>query len=197
MRKRLPLFLAALAVAAALLLGSGTVGRWLYPQAYWEIVSGECGRQGLDPFLLYGVMYTESRCDPAARSKAGASGLMQLTPETYQWLRSLEGQEGEGDIFDPAENIHYGCAYLLLLLRQYDGDLKTALAAYNAGMGNVAKWLGDPELSQDGRALDAIPFPETERYVERVAWAREKYLLFYGGTGRPGADFLDRLVGTF
>jgi soluble lytic murein transglycosylase len=70
-------------------------------------------------------------------------------------------------IFDPDLNIKIGCNYLAWLLNRYE-NMNTALAAYNAGNGNVDKWLKNPDYSSNGRTLDFIPFTETRNYVERV-----------------------------
>lgn len=112
------------------------------------------GRQGLDPALVLAVVIQESGGDPLAVSSRGATGLMQLMPETAREL-------GVRDATSPSQNLAGGSRYLGELLRQYEGDLDLALAAYNAGPGNVQ------------RAGRAVPdFPETRQYIHRV---RELY----------------------
>ena len=189
----------AVLLAAVLLLGTGVLGRLRYPAPHQDLVTRESASLGLDPNLVSSLIYHESRWDPNARSSAGARGLMQLTEGTYQWMRSVEGQE-EGDpsrLFEPQENIHYGCALLRLLLSQYDGRVDTALAAYNAGMGNVGEWLEDPALSDDGVTLKSIPFRETDRYVKAVLDGREKYRVLYQDSGNPVGDFFARMAAAF
>ena len=190
---------AVLLAVVLILLGTGVLGRLRYPAPHQDLVTRESASLGLDPNLVSSLIYHESRWDPNARSSAGARGLMQLTEGTYQWLRSLAGEE-EADpqrLFDPAENVHYGCALLHLLLEHYDGRVDTALAAYNAGMGNVGEWLQDPDLSEDGATLKRIPFPETERYVRAVLSGQEKYRVLYEGTGDPFGDFFRRMAAAF
>ena len=105
---------------------------------------------GLEPSLILAVVMEESGGDPAARSAKGALGLMQLMPDTAT-------EVGVADRSSPAQNLSGGADYLARMLRRYEGRLDLALAAYNAGPGNV------------DRAGRAVPgFPETERYVARV-----------------------------
>lgn len=137
--KRGCLTLAVLTVAVAVvvvlfgprLLEGGL--RLLYPQRYTELVEREAAEFDLEPNLVYAIIKTESGFDPQARSHADAMGLMQLTQETFDWILSLyPTEDGSGDIWDPGDNIHCGCALLRLLLDQY-GTVEVALAAYNAG----------------------------------------------------------------
>ena len=78
-------------------------------------------------------------------------------------------------LYDPETNIHIGCWYLRYLLDMYESNLPTALAAYNAGLGNVSKWLVNPEYSKDGENLDSVPYTETDGYVKKTLKYMEKY----------------------
>ena len=129
--------------------------------------------------MVYAIIKTESGFDPQARSHADAMGLMQLTQETFDWILSLyPTEDGSGDIWDPGDNIHCGCALLRLLLDQY-GTVEVALAAYNAGMGNVSGWLESGDYSHDGETLHTIPYPETDAYVKKVQRAYGLYQKLY------------------
>ncbi len=152
----------------------------LYPRPYEELVDREAQEFSLDKNLVYAVMRTESRFRADAQSRAGAIGLMQLTPSTFEWICSLYPPENGGeDVTDPGDNIHCGCALLRLLLDQYK-NLEVALCAYNAGMGNVESWLGEEKYSHDGESLHTIPYPETDSYVKKVKKAMGRYQSLYG-----------------
>lgn len=111
----------------------------------------------IDPKLVKAVVRNESCFDKMALSRAGAQGLMQLMPATAESL-------GVNDPFDAVQNIRGGTQYLSQLMKKYNNNLALSLAAYNAGPGSVAKYDGVP------------PFPETQRYIERVMKTYRQYL---------------------
>lgn len=175
--------LLVLAVALALMLWgkqmTGSVLKLLYPRSYSQIVKQEAAAFSLDENLVYAVIRAESKFDAKAKSSAGALGLMQLTPETFDWVLTKYPADSESpNILTPADNVHAGCAMLRLLIDQF-GSVDVALSAYNAGMGNVAQWLDDESYSHDGTNLHTIPFPETEAYVKRVLANMAMYQKLY------------------
>ncbi len=122
------------------------------------------------------VINTESGFRPLARSPKGAGGLMQLTAETAQWMAETMGIAFQpDDVWEPAANIAIGCYFLQWLEDYYEGDTLLTLCAYNAGIGNVNRWLADSAYSGDGKTLKSIPFPETAEYVKRVEHNRQVY----------------------
>lgn len=160
---------------------------WLkitHPFKYEQIVRNYAHEYRLDPLLVAAVINVESKFDPNAESNKGAKGLMQLMDETALWgsgetgMKTFESEQ----LFIPEINIRLGCWYLSRLLSQYDGNTAIALAAYNGGSGNVAKWLQDPLYSKDGKNLETIPFRETDAYVERVMKQYASYQELYGKT---------------
>jgi len=123
-----------------------------------RIIHEAAGRHHVDADLIMAVIMAESQFNPSARSKKGARGLMQLMPITADALDVV-------DIYSPEENVNAGARHLKWLLDRFDGDLRMALAAYNAGAQNVLRHDGVP------------PFPETQAYVKRVMeyYAEIKY----------------------
>ena len=150
----------------------------MYPRHYQAIVEQNSAAYGIPCELIYAVIRSESNFDPNAQSPAGARGLMQLMPQTYEWIAWRLREDAAADaIWEPGQNIRYGC-YLLSYYYQKYSNWESALAAYNAGDGNVDRWLADPAYSEDGRLTD-IPFAETRNYVKRVEAAREAYEELY------------------
>ncbi len=150
-----------------------------YPLRYEAIVRTHARNYDLPPTLLAAVIYAESKFDPSARSGAGAVGLMQLLPDTARGIAARTGGDGfvVSDLLDPEINVRYGSWYLRNLLNRYDDDLRTALAAYHAGPGNVDAWR---------RKGVGIQVPETRAYVDRVLDAQEVYADAYAEElGRP------------
>ena len=115
-----------------------------------------------------------------AVSAADAVGLMQVTQETGWWAAEQMGLDPDTiDMTDPETNIRIGCWYLNWLLDKFEGVTETALAGYNAGHGNVDKWLADEAMSADGITLEEIPFEETRSYVKKVQLVQKVYQYIY------------------
>lgn len=129
--------------------------------------------------IIYAVIKTESSFQPDAVSPAGAVGLMQITPATFEWLCTKTGEEPDIRLLkDPETNIRYGTYFLSLLHHEFRA-WETVYAAYNAGRSRVKGWLDTEEYNNNGR-LKNIPIKETREYVEKVkASALEYEKLYY------------------
>jgi soluble lytic murein transglycosylase len=147
------------------------------PLRHEDIIRQQAADKGLDPALIAGVIYTESRFRDQT-SHAGAKGLMQLLPSTADDIARKSGGTAfvQGDLADPQVNISYGSFYLRYLLNHYGGNVVLAVAAYNAGEGKVDEWVF--AARHRGENFDHtrhIPFPETRHYVQQVLEMRGKY----------------------
>ena len=157
---------------------SDAVDRRNYPREYEDVVKKYSLEYGVPEYVIYAVIRTESGFDSGAKSSAGALGLMQITPTTFDWMLSKthEGYE-TGMLYDPDTNIKYGTYLLSYLYLKYN-NWENVFAAYNAGDSRVDGWLADPEISKDGKLTD-IPIEETKNYVKKVSSAVEKYKELY------------------
>lgn len=154
-----------------------------YPLGYQTEVEQAADKYGVDKYLIYAVIKTESNFDPDAVSHAGAIGLMQLMPVTFDWVMTYyAGEEYKDytaeDLKNPGINIDFGAHVLALLLDMY-GNEDTAICAYNAGIGNVDRWLEDSMYSDDGLSLKTVPLEETENYRRLVAQNKSCYMRLY------------------
>ena len=151
-----------------------------YSLEYREMITEYSVEYALDPYLVAAVIHCESSGRADAVSKSGAIGLMQIMPETGDWIADkLEIKDFEAEkLNEPEINVRMGCWYLNFLMGRFSSNIVNVLAAYNAGHGNVDKWLEDGGLSEDGQ-LKNIPFEETDAYVEKVLYAYEKYQTLY------------------
>ncbi len=169
-----------IAVTAAVLFGAffvtgKSVMKLIYPMKYTEYVEKYSTEYGIETELLYAVIKTESSFNPDAVSNADAVGLTQITPETFDWLKSKLGEtEKSLSLKDPETSIKYGAFFLSYLLNEFE-ETDTALAAYHAGRGRVNGWLEDNNYSENGKTLNEIPIPETAHYVSKVNRALEVY----------------------
>jgi soluble lytic murein transglycosylase len=147
------------------------------PLRHEDIIRQQAGDKGLDPSLIAGVIYVESRFRDQT-SVAGAKGLMQILPSTADYIARKSGGTAfrQGDLATPQINIAYGSWYLRYLLQHYHGNELLALAAYNAGEGKVDEWYREASArGEDFEVATHIPFPETRNYVGRVLDVRERY----------------------
>lgn len=143
-------------VSAAMSAGPASTSAPIAAAHIEQLVNANAGAAGVDPALVKAIIANESGFDANATSKTGAQGLMQLEPQTASEL-------GVANAYDPAQNIWGGTRYIKGLLERFHGDLRLAVAAYNAGPGAVEKYGGIP------------PYAETQAYVDNVLGAYQKY----------------------
>lgn len=150
-----------------------------YKLAYTELIVSEAEKNDLDPALVAAVIFCESGYRPAVTSGAGAKGLMQLMPATAAEVAEKLGMVTytEEKLTEPEVNIALGCWYLRFLIDEFQSE-KAAIAAYNAGPGRTKSWLKEYGADDEGCPL-YIPYPETEKYVQKVTAARRMYAKLY------------------
>jgi soluble lytic murein transglycosylase len=181
-RRRLVLLALLIAGAAIALLSlkpwaDKAVQELKLPLRHEDVIRQQAAEKNLDPSLIAGVIYVESRFRDQT-SHAGAKGLMQLMPATADYIARKSGgtQFVQGDLADPQINISYGSWYLRYLLQHYNGNVALALAAYNAGEGKVDEWWREAaDRGEKFVVAKHIPFPETRAYVTKVLHARNSY----------------------
>ena len=157
----------------------------VFPIKYIDYVNEYSDEYNVDKILVLAMIKTESNFNEFATSKKEAKGLMQIMDDTALWANeSIKIDNFSLDmLYSPRENIQIGTWYLKWLLDKFN-DQDLAILAYNAGHGNVSKWLSDKSLSSDGVKLDNIPFEETNNYLLKVKFNYSVYNFLYGKLGR-------------
>ncbi|MBQ2991556.1 MAG: lytic transglycosylase domain-containing protein [Clostridia bacterium] len=164
-----------------------------HPLEYADMITYYAAVQGLDPALVSAIILCESSFNPKAESYLGARGLMQLMPDTAEWVAHKLDEDDASytfdRLYDPETNIRFGAWYLGYLSRRFDGDATKIVCAYHAGQGNVDAWLKNPQYSRNGVTLDVIPTSDTAAYASRVLRAMEVYRKYYfpAATQQPAA----------
>jgi soluble lytic murein transglycosylase len=180
-RRRLSMLAVAVLVGAGIAalvsgLGPNVAREITLPLRHDDIIRQQARDKSLDPALIAAVIYEESRFRDQT-SHAGARGLMQITPQTADAIAEHSGgvRFKQEDLADPQINISYGAYYLRLLIDHYGGNETLAVAAYNAGIGNVDRWVANAGGADKFNTAEHIPFPETRAYVENVLQRQQDY----------------------
>ena len=151
-----------------------------YKKDYSEYVSKYSEEYNVEEDLIYAIIKAESNFDPNAQSNKDAQGLMQLMYSTAEEIADkINISLTEDNILDPEININLGTNYISSLLNKYD-CVEVALAAYNAGSGNVDKWIENGVIQSDGSDIENIPYKETNTYVRKVMRDYNIYLQLEG-----------------
>ena len=215
---RLPVWLMLSLIVSVVLLLSGITAYWLmqgylrqcsdrhiseqrnidinYPLLYRDLIERYASEYNLSPAFVSAVIRNESSFRPREESGVGARGLMQLMPDTAEWIAGklkISGFAFER-MYDPESNIQFGCWYLNYLSKLYLGDPVAVTASYHAGQGQVKVWISDPLLSEDGFSLPLSSLPEgpTKNYTGRVlrdyGIYQEKYFSHPEASDSPGSS---------
>lgn len=142
----------------------------IYKTNYSEYVYKYSQENDIDPLLTFAIIKAESNFNRNIKSKSGAIGLMQLMESTA--IEQAEEVNEEiivtESLYNPEINIKIGTKYYSKLMKKYNNNMLLALAAYNAGIGNVDKWLKEGIIKEDGSDIENIPFKETNNYVRKI-----------------------------
>lgn len=150
----------------------------LFPFPYEELIVKWSKERNLNPFLVVSLMRQESRFEKDIKSPVGATGLMQIMPETGAWIAPQINIK-EYSLTDPEDNIKMGTWYLNYTHDTYNDNSMLAIASYNAGPGNVSNWISRYSLADIDEFVENIPFPETKNYVETVFGNYWNYVELY------------------
>ncbi|MFK7697099.1 lytic transglycosylase domain-containing protein [Paenibacillus sp. HJGM_3] len=157
------------------------LGTWMYPIKYEKDIRVSATNYNVDPFLIAAIIRVETNFNPEKTSRKGAIGLMQLMPDTAQWIveKADYADKTVHSLERPDVNIEVGAWYLNSLYQQFDSNRIAVLAAYNAGPGNARKWLSSGIWDGTLKNIDKIPFGETRHYIQRVMYYYNKYVKLY------------------
>ncbi len=153
---------------------------YLYPIKYEEYVYKYSEELEIDPMLTFAIIKTESNFEEKAISKSGAIGLMQLMESTAkEQAQKLNIEYTKEVLYNPEINLKIGLNYFNTLLDYYNQNYILAFTAYNAGIGNVQKWINEGIINEDGSDIENIPFKETNMYVRKIIKNYEIYKKLY------------------
>jgi soluble lytic murein transglycosylase len=152
----------------------------IYPIEYKDLVQKYSEEYDVDKYLVLAIIKAESNFKDDAVSGKGAKGLMQLMDSTAEDIASSLNMNlnVDDDILNPEININLGTKYVSMMMKKYN-CIELALAAYNAGSGNVDSWIKDGTLKDDGSDIENIPYKETNNYVRKILRDYEIYKKLY------------------
>ncbi len=159
-----------------------TLDKFYYPQDYSDSVEKYASEFNISQELIYAVIHTESGFNANSQSDADARGLMQITNETFEWIKLMIASSEDlsfDDMYDPDTNIRFGAYFLSVAQERYNGDIATTAAAYHSGMGLVGDLLSDEDYTDDGIVLTVFPYEQMNYYVYKIQIAYNKYMAIY------------------
>lgn len=183
-KKKLAIFVVLFVTFFLILIGGYFVLKnIIYPLNHFDIVKNEASKNNIDPYLVMAIIKTESGFKKDATSNKDAKGLMQMIDSTATDVNNRTNiVDKVGDnLYDENVNISLGCKYFSDLVKKYSGNYYLAICAYNAGMGNVDKWLEQGVLEKDMDCIKdvSIPYKETEKYLKKVMGSYKMYKMIY------------------
>ena len=154
--------------------------KYLYPIKFEEEVYKYSEELDIDPMLTFAIIKTESNFKEQVVSRSGAIGIMQLMESTAkEQAKKLDIKYSKEILYDAEINLKIGLNYFNTLLDYYNQNYILAFAAYNAGLGNVEKWIANGTIKNDGSDIENIPFKETNMYVRKIIKNYEIYKKLY------------------
>jgi soluble lytic murein transglycosylase len=182
LRKKRVFALLLIGFLLILFLNSSFIGKKMYPIYYQQEIRQSAENHNIDPFLIAAMIRVETNYKYHLESSKGALGIMQLMPDTANWIAQMMDMKNltPEDLLKADINIHLGAWYMSWLTKHYNGNMLYAIAAYNAGQGNVNQWKNNNIWNGTEADIDHIPFGETRHYVQRVLYYYDKYQNLYG-----------------
>ena len=179
-RKKAFIFISIIIILAAIILifkPQNYALKKIYKTEYSEYVYKYSEENNLDPFLVFAIIKNESKFNRNIESSSGAIGLMQHMEETAMEMANEIGHNvaAKEALYNPDTNIKIGTRYFAYLLKHYNDNKGLAIAAYNAGMGNVDNWIKNGIIKEDGSDLENIPYKETNNHVRKILRDYEIY----------------------
>ncbi|MBD2846508.1 lytic transglycosylase domain-containing protein [Paenibacillus sp. IB182496] len=175
------LLLLVVGLVVVLLINSEWIGRWMYPVYYRDDIRISAQNYEVEPHLVAAIIRSESNYQTGRESRKGALGMMQIMPETANWIAE------QADFTVTLDDVHHrpdvaiemGAWYIQSLQKQFGENRVAVVAAYNAGPGKVSSWLSDGVWDGQLDSLDEVPYGETRHYVRRVMFYYNKYKDLY------------------
>ena len=152
----------------------------IYPLKYTEYVEKYSKEYNIDSYIIYAIIKAESNFNENAKSKSDAIGIMQIMELTAKEIADKMELDITNEIlYEPELNIQLGIKYFASLLEKYNNNYSMAIIAYNAGIGNVDKWIKEGTIKEDGTDLENVPFKETNNYIRKILRNYEIYKELY------------------
>ena len=176
--KKLKWVILIIVVILVMIFAYNFIVKTVFPIKYSEYVEKYSEEYDVDKYLIYSIIKSESNFNENAHSSKSAIGLMQLMKNTGDEIGKKIGIENV-DLYNEEMNIMIGTKYISDLIEKYDGNINLAIIAYNAGTGNVNKWIEDGVIKADGSDIENVPYKETNMYIRKILRNYKIYKFFY------------------